>query len=66
METLKHLYKGFLQFILFLVLVPIAIISYMIGFIEMLGSEVDCVCNTVVISAFDELRDNLQEKIRGL
>lgn len=66
METLKHIFKGLLQFILFLILVPVAIISYIVGCMEMLGSEIDCVCDTVTVKAFDEVRDCLQEKIRRL
>ena len=65
-KTMKHIYKGFLHFLVFLVLVPVAIGGYIIGFLEMLGSGIDNVCDTVIVKKFDKLRDYIQDEIRRL
>ena len=66
MKTIKHIFKGTLQFLQFLILLPVTILVYAVGCLEMLGSGVDGVSETVIVKKFDKLRDYIQDEIRRL
>ena len=66
MKTISNIFKGCLLSFLFLILIPVTIIVYIVGLLEMLGGNLDCPSDTNTIINFEAFRIEMQNRIKKI